>query len=193
MEYIYAFLCFSSLWRPKYCINLFCWQQTEDWLYACTVLLSVSIVRWFRLCKHAPNSWFFVLLLVYPTPSYDDNNGRSWGFIGLFLWLPLSIAEAATGFTGLRLSVSDKWRAQVLAWVGGLLPFSPVPSLPSTGTLRQLWALSQPDTGGGVWLFGQHLLLKQLFPISSKEKVAGHMEASCGPNSADGRCWTVLA
>lgn len=40
----------------------------------------------------------FVLLLVYPTPSYDDNNGRSRGFIGPFLWLPLSIAEAATGF-----------------------------------------------------------------------------------------------
>ncbi|XP_009572039.1 PREDICTED: uncharacterized protein LOC104073819, partial [Fulmarus glacialis] len=55
------------------------------------------------------------------------------------------------------------------------------------GTRRQLWALSQPDTGGGVWLFGQRLLLKQLFPISSKKKVAGHMEASCGPDSADGR------
>lgn len=129
----------------------------------------------------------FVSLLVYPTPGYDDNNGRSWGFIGPFLWLPLSIAEAATGFTGLCLSVSDKWRAQVLAWVGGLLPSSPIPSLPSIGTRRQLWALSQPDTGGGVWLFGQRLLLKQLFPISSKKKVAGHMEASCGPDSADGR------
>lgn len=34
----------------------------------------------------------FVSLLVYPTPSlgqYDDNNSRSWGFIGPFLWLPL--------------------------------------------------------------------------------------------------------
>lgn len=67
-----------------------------------------------------------------------------------------------------------------------LLPSSPVPSLPSTGTRRQLWAWSQPDTGGGAWLFRQHLLLKQLFPISSKEKVAGHMEASCGPDSDDG-------
>lgn len=128
-----------------------------------------------------------MLLLVYPTPGCDDNNGRSWGFVGPFPWLPLSITEAATDIAGLRLSVSAKWRSQVLAWVGGLLPSSPVPSLPSTGTRRQLWAWSQPDTGGGVWLFGQHLLLKQLFPISSKEKVAGHMEASCGPDSADGR------
>lgn len=112
---------------------------------------------------------------------------RSSGFIGPFPWLPLSITEAATGFAGLRLSISDKWRAQILVWVGGLLPSSPVLSLLSTGTQWQLWAFSQPDTGGGVWLFGQHLLLKQLFPISSKEKVAGHMEVSCGPDSADGR------
>lgn len=119
-------------------------------------------------------------------PSYAVSNSRSYAFIGPFLWLPLSIAETAMGFARSCLSVLDKWRAQVLAWVGGLLPPSPVPSLPSTGTQRQLWALSQPDTGGGVWLFGQRLLLKQLFPISSKEKVASHMEASCGPDSADG-------
>lgn len=125
MEYIYAFLCFSSLWRPKYCINLFYWQQIEDWQYACTVPLSVATVRWFRLCKHVPNSWFFVSLLVHPTPGHDDSNSRSWGFVGPFLWLPLSMAEAAPGFAGLCLSKPGRWRARVLAWVGGSAAFFP--------------------------------------------------------------------
>lgn len=128
----------------------------------------------------------FLLFLVYLTPGYNGNDSSSYGFVEPFLWPLLAIRDAATCFAGSCVSLSDKWRAQDLVWVGGLLHPSPVPSLPPTGTWRQLWALSQPDTGGGVWLLGQRLLLKQLFPISSKEKVAGHMEASCGPDSAHG-------
>lgn len=125
MKYIYAFLCFSSLWRPKYCINLFCWQQIEDWQYDCTVPLSVSTVRWFILCKHVPNSWFLCHFWYIPPPAMITVTADPWGFVGPFLWLPLSMAEAAPGFAGLRLSESGRWRTQVLAWVGGSAAFFP--------------------------------------------------------------------
>lgn len=45
-------------------------------------------------------------------PRYgDDDNGRSCSFTGPFLWLPLSITEAATGFAGLCLSVSRQMKS----------------------------------------------------------------------------------
>lgn len=147
---------------------------------------SISTVRWFRPCKYVPNSWFLCHFWCIPPPAMMTVTADPRASLGHSCGCPSPWQKQLQALLGCVCPSQADEELRSLRGQEVLLPSSPVPSLPSTGTRRQLWALSQPDTGGGVWLFRQRLLLEQLFPISSKEKVAGHMEASCGPDSDDG-------
>lgn len=147
---------------------------------------SISTVRWFRPCKYVPNSWFLCHFWCIPPLAMMTVTADPGASLGHSCGCPSPWQKQLQALLGCVCPSQADEELRSLRGQEVLLPSSPVPSLPSTGTRRQLWALSQPDTGGGVWLFRQRLLLEQLFPISSKEKVAGHMEASCGPDSDDG-------